>query len=69
MGAYTYDEHGAIEKFSAVPRECRFYISHAVRNGLTRILVSLSSASDRRLVRELEAHVYRIAADLEKAGL
>lgn len=69
MGATLHDEDLAIRRAGEIPRECKLYISHHVRNGLVSILGSALRIEDQQTVEEIEEYVRHIACDLEKVGL
>jgi hypothetical protein len=70
MGAELNNEEKAIKKSDRIPKECREYISHHVRNGLVSILGTAMKFSERQEdIREIEDHVTHIVEDLKKVGL
>lgn len=70
MGAKMLDEELAIQKSAEIPRECKRYISHHVRNGLVSIMGAAMKIKDEPdAIKELEVCIRHIAFDLEKVGL
>ncbi len=70
MGAKLIDEEAAIERAREIPRECRHYISHHVRNGLTSIMgLAMKIKDEPDAIKELEGYINHIASDLKKVGL
>jgi hypothetical protein len=70
MGAKLLDEEVAIQRSCDIPKECRRYISHHVRNGLVSILGAAVKIKDEpEAIKELEVYIRHIAVDLEKVGL
>ena len=70
MGAKMYDEEMAIQRSCEIPKECKKYISHHVRNGLVSIMGAAVKIKDEPdAIRELEVYIKHIAGDLEKVGL
>jgi hypothetical protein len=70
MGAKMLDEEVAIQRSCEIPKECRRYISHHVRNGLVSIMGAAMKIKDEPdALKELEANIRHIAFDLEKVGL
>lgn len=70
MGAKLLDEELAIQKSTEIPKECRRYISHHVRNGLVTIMgLATKIKEEPEALKELEGYIRHIAYDLEKVGL
>lgn len=70
MGAKMLDEELAIQKSGDIPRECKRYISHHVRNGLVSIMgAAIRMRDEPDAIKELEVCIRHIAFDLEKVGL
>ncbi len=70
MGAQLMDEAIAIERSREIPRECRQYISHHVRNGLVSIMgLAMKIKEEPEVIKELECYIDHIASDLKKVGL
>jgi hypothetical protein len=70
MGAKLLDEEVAIQRSCDIPKECKRYISHHVRNGLVSILGAAVKIKDEPdAIKELEVYIRHIAVDLEKVGL
>lgn len=70
MGAKMHDEEMAIQRSCEIPKECKKYISHHVRNGLVSIMGAAVKIKDEPdAIRELEVYIKHIAGDLEKVGL
>lgn len=70
MGVKMHDEELAIQKSCEIPKVCRKYISHHVRNGLVSILGAAMKIKDEPdAINELEVYIKHIAVDLEKVGL
>lgn len=70
MGAKMLDEEMAIQKSVEIPKECRRYISHHVRNGLVSIMGAAMKMKDEPdAIKELEIYIRHVAKDLEKVGL
>jgi len=70
MGAKMVDEEVAIQRSCDIPKECKRYISHHVRNGLVSILGAAMKIQDEPdALKELEVYIRHIAVDLEKVGL
>jgi len=70
MGAKMLDEELAIQRSCEIPKECKRYISHHVRNGLVSIMgAALKMKGEPEALKELEANIRHIAFDLEKVGL
>lgn len=70
MGAKLNNEELAIIKAIDIPKECRHYISHHVRNGLVSILGAAMRMKDEpEAIKDLEGCIKHIAFDLEKVGL
>lgn len=70
MGAKMMDEEVAIQRSCEIPKECKRYISHHVRNGLVSIMGAAMKIKDEPdALKELEANIRHIAFDLEKVGL
>lgn len=70
MGAKMLDEEVAIQRSCEIPKECKRYISHHVRNGLVSIMGAAMKIKDEPdALKELEANIRHIAFDLEKVGL
>ncbi|CAG1772300.1 hypothetical protein BAC2_02295 [uncultured bacterium] len=70
MGARMLDEELAIQRSCEIPKECKRYISHHVRNGLVSIMgAALKMKDEPDALKELEANIRHIAFDLEKVGL
>lgn len=70
MGAQLLDEEIAIKRSREIPRECRQYISHHVRNGLVSIMgLAMKIQEEPEAIKELEGYIDHIASDLKKVGL
>ncbi|HBG46143.1 MAG TPA: hypothetical protein DDW94_04045 [Deltaproteobacteria bacterium] len=70
MGAKIFGEELAIQKSSEIPKECKRYISHHVRNGLVSIMGAAMRLKDEPgALDDLECCIKHIAVDLEKVGL
>lgn len=70
MGADVIGEELAIRKSHRIPKECRHYISHHVRNGLVSIMgIAMKIQDEPGALKELEGTITHIAGDLEKVGL
>ncbi|MBI5643132.1 MAG: hypothetical protein HY954_06625 [Deltaproteobacteria bacterium] len=70
MGVKMIDEELAIQRSCDIPRECKRYISHHVRNGLVSIMgLAMKIKDEPDAIKELEVHIRHIAGDLEKVGL
>lgn len=70
MGARMMDEEVAIQRSCEIPKECKRYISHHVRNGLVSIMGAAMKIKDEPdALKELEVYIRHIAVDLEKVGL
>lgn len=70
MGAKLIDEELAIQRSCEIPKECRRYISHHVRNGLVSIMgLALKLQDEPEAIKEIETRIRHIAGDLEKVGL
>lgn len=70
MGADVVGEDLAIKRSSEIPKECRRYISHHVRNGLVSIMgLAMRIQDEPGALKELEGTISHIACDLEKVGL
>jgi hypothetical protein len=70
MGARMMDEEVAIQRSCEIPKECKRYISHHVRNGLVSIMGAAMKIKDEPdALKELEVYIRHIAFDLEKVGL
>lgn len=70
MGVALIDEDLAIKKSAEIPKECRRYISHYLRNGLVSIMCYAEKIrEDPGAIDELEAYIRRLACDMEKIGL
>lgn len=70
MGAKLLDEEKAIQRSCDIPKECKKYISHHVRNGLVSIMGAAMKIKDEPdALKELEVYIRHIAFDLEKVGL
>jgi hypothetical protein len=70
MGVKMHDEEMAIQRSCEIPKECKKYISHHVRNGLVSIMGAAVKIKDEPdAIRELEIYIKHIAGDLEKVGL
>lgn len=70
MGAKMLDEEVAIQKSVEIPKECRRYISHHVRNGLVSIMgAAMKIKAEPDALKELEVCIRHVASDLEKVGL
>ncbi|MBE7414818.1 MAG: hypothetical protein HS130_06165 [Deltaproteobacteria bacterium] len=70
MGADVIAEDLAIRNSHRIPKECRRYISHHVRNGLVSIMgLAMRIQEEPGALKELEGAIIHIAGDLEKVGL
>lgn len=70
MGVKLHNEDQAIRMSPEIPRECRMYISHHVRNGLVSIWgIAMRIKEDPGALKELEDHIHHISGDLKKVGL
>lgn len=70
MGAMIAQEELAISKSKEIPKECKQYISHHVRNGLVSIMgVAMKITDEPEALKELEGYIHHIASDLSKVGL
>ena len=70
MGKRLLEEELAIQRSCEIPRECKKYISHHVRNGLVSIMgLAMKIKDEPEAIKELEGHIRHIACDLEKVGL
>ena len=70
MGVKMHDEEMAIQRSCEIPKECKKYISHHVRNGLVSIMGAAMKIKDEPdALAELEVYIRHIAVDLEKVGL
>lgn len=64
------NEDVAIKRSGEIPKECKLYISHHVRNGLVSILgLAMRIKEEPEAIDELEGYIMHIAGDLEKVGL
>ncbi|MBI1911725.1 MAG: hypothetical protein HYS21_06950 [Deltaproteobacteria bacterium] len=64
------NEDLAIKRAGEIPKECKLYISHHVRNGLVSILgLAMRIKEEPEAIDELEGYIMHIAGDLEKVGL
>ncbi|HEY4707761.1 MAG TPA: hypothetical protein VII64_09900 [Thermodesulfobacteriota bacterium] len=70
MGAKGLIDELAIQKSTEIPKECKRYISHHVRNGLVSIMGAAMRIKDEPgALDEIECCIRHIAHDLEKVGL